>query len=375
VFALLVSAAFGAFCIFWHQNFAEAETADIASEPVSVGCAGSAGRVLAGNGTQGEGDQATDDAPARGAARSTPRDPEARVEATMFQARIFGPYAPSVLDGLNQMVIDSSLTAQGVRGIQRDGVDMSRVLAAVPSHLPAHGYISSRFGWRRSPFTGQRVHHNGIDFAVPYGSPVYATADGTVKRAGWMHGLGNAVVIDHGYGIVTRYGHNSRLLVRAGMHVHGGQVIARAGSTGRSTGSHVHYEVRVNGHAIDPADFMFDVPQQLVATAPEGNDIDLLADRHPEEANLGLGMGGDPDPATDSVSSKGADAQIVLATSGSQASGKGLLASSRRPLLATSLRAQSHQLVNVAIVVVFALLAFGAVALLVPFWPLDDDEI
>ena len=99
--------------------------------------------------------------------------------------------------------------------------------------------------------------HPGIDLAAPYGTPVYATADGTVLRAGWNSGgYGNLVEIDHGRGIATRYGHLSQVLVQAGAHITRGQLIARMGSTGRSTGSHLHYEVRIDGRPVNPIPFM-----------------------------------------------------------------------------------------------------------------------
>ncbi len=208
---------------------------------------------------------------------------KAAAESIMFQSRITGPYALSIRDNLNEMVIGTYLAAEGL-GDQR----LDRVLNSVPSQLPTHGYVSSGFGTRRSPFNRRRVHHNGVDFAVPRGSPVYATADGEVIASGWSAGLGKLVVIDHGYGIVTRYGHNSVLVAKVGDHVQRGEIIAKAGSTGRSTGSHVHYEVWINDHAIDPARFMFDIPgREATAVA-----MDPYSDRKTERS-LGLAMGGD----------------------------------------------------------------------------------
>jgi murein DD-endopeptidase MepM/ murein hydrolase activator NlpD len=97
----------------------------------------------------------------------------------------------------------------------------------------------------------------GIDLACSYGTPIYATADGTVLRAGWNSGgYGNLVEVDHGRGITTRYGHMSAILVSAGQHITRGQQIGRMGSTGRSTGNHLHYEVRIDGRAVNPIPFM-----------------------------------------------------------------------------------------------------------------------
>ena len=125
-------------------------------------------------------------------------------------------------------------------------------LAGVPSVWPVHGVITSGFGWRSSPFGAGNELHAGIDIAVAGGVPVVATADGQVSQSGTSGGYGNLVQIDHGNGISTFYGHNSQLAVSVGQTVKKGQVISFAGSTGQSTGPHVHYEVRENGSAIDP---------------------------------------------------------------------------------------------------------------------------
>ena len=125
-------------------------------------------------------------------------------------------------------------------------------LATTPSLWPAAGPITSRFGQRISPFGDSSELHQGIDIASATGTPVVAAADGQVVQSGWSGGYGNMVQLDHGNGITTIYGHNSSVSVTTGQTVKKGQVIAFAGSTGRSTGSHVHYEVRVNNIAVDP---------------------------------------------------------------------------------------------------------------------------
>jgi murein DD-endopeptidase MepM/ murein hydrolase activator NlpD len=129
---------------------------------------------------------------------------------------------------------------------------------AVPSDKPVKtAAFTSGYGVRSDPFRGGAAMHPGIDLAGPYGTPIYATADGTVLRAGWNNGgYGNLVEIDHGRGIATRYGHLSQVLVSAGDHINRGQLIARMGSTGRSTGSHLHYEVRIDGRPVNPIPFM-----------------------------------------------------------------------------------------------------------------------
>lgn len=130
---------------------------------------------------------------------------------------------------------------------------------AVPSDKPVKASVefTSGFGVRSDPFRFSAAMHPGIDLAGHYGTPIYATADGTVLRAGWNSGgYGNLVEIDHGRGITTRYGHMSAILVSAGQHVARGQQIGRMGSTGRSTGNHLHYEVRIDGRAVNPIPFM-----------------------------------------------------------------------------------------------------------------------
>ena len=121
---------------------------------------------------------------------------------------------------------------------------------------PTSGRISSYFGGRKSPGGIGSTNHKGIDIAVPRGTPIYAADGGTVTYSGWMSGYGYLVQIDHGNGYVTRYGHNSRLTVSVGQHVYKGQQIARAGSTGNSTGNHCHFEVRYNGVAKNPLNYL-----------------------------------------------------------------------------------------------------------------------
>jgi murein DD-endopeptidase MepM/ murein hydrolase activator NlpD len=115
---------------------------------------------------------------------------------------------------------------------------------------PARGVLTSRYGWR------YRRHHEGIDVAAPRGTPVYAAQEGVVEFAGWRGGYGLAVFIDHGGGVVTVYGHASTLLVRPGQRVKKGQMIARVGCTGRCTGSHLHFEVRIQGRAVNPLPYL-----------------------------------------------------------------------------------------------------------------------
>lgn len=125
-------------------------------------------------------------------------------------------------------------------------------LAGTPSIWPINGVVTSTFGWRTSPFGDGSELHSGIDIAIHSGAPVVATADGRVTQSGPAGGYGILVQVDHGNGLTTLYGHNSKVAVSVGQQVKKGQVISYAGSTGRSTGPHVHYEVRQHDTAIDP---------------------------------------------------------------------------------------------------------------------------
>ena len=126
-----------------------------------------------------------------------------------------------------------------------------------PSIYPTNGRLTSPFGYRIDPFTGKRKFHYGIDLAAPIGTPVYAPADGTVSLIRRnMRGYGLELEIKHGFGISTRYGHLSAILVKLGQKVKRGQMIARIGNTGRSTGPHLHYEVRVLGKPVNPINYI-----------------------------------------------------------------------------------------------------------------------
>jgi murein DD-endopeptidase MepM/ murein hydrolase activator NlpD len=130
---------------------------------------------------------------------------------------------------------------------------------SIPSRRPINEMrMTSSFGTRSDPFNGRRARHNGIDIAVPAGTPIYATADGVVGRAQWVGGYGNYAEIDHGNGIQTRYGHMSQTAVVSGQRIRRGDVVGFVGSTGRSTGNHLHYEVRIAGAPVNPIPFIQD---------------------------------------------------------------------------------------------------------------------
>ena len=134
----------------------------------------------------------------------------------------------------------------------------SEQLASIPSVWPVRGWLTSRFGARVSPFTGRRHMHTGIDVATRHGTPIIAPARGRVIFVGSKGPLGRSVVLDHGFGVRTFYGHTSEILVDTGDLVQRGQEIAKIGNTGRSTGPHLHYTVEVNGKARDPLNYILD---------------------------------------------------------------------------------------------------------------------
>ncbi|MEA3347490.1 MAG: M23 family metallopeptidase [Pseudomonadota bacterium] len=132
------------------------------------------------------------------------------------------------------------------------------LLNFTPSVWPVRGWISSRFGYRVSPFTGRRELHKGLDIVNRTGTPVVVTADGQVVFAGYKGGYGKMVTVDHGLGKVTKYGHLSKITARSGDSVVRGQELGLLGNTGRSTGPHLHYEVVVNGKAVNPVEYLLD---------------------------------------------------------------------------------------------------------------------
>jgi murein DD-endopeptidase MepM/ murein hydrolase activator NlpD len=135
----------------------------------------------------------------------------------------------------------------------RTNVEKRNALAdATPSIWPAHGWLSSGMGPRTDPVNGGSDYHAGLDIAGDKGQPVYATATGVVTQAGYLGAYGNMIVVDHGFGLETRYGHLSGFVVQKGAHVKRGEMIGRLGATGRTTGAHLHYEVMANGRLLNP---------------------------------------------------------------------------------------------------------------------------
>jgi murein DD-endopeptidase MepM/ murein hydrolase activator NlpD len=135
----------------------------------------------------------------------------------------------------------------------RSRIENEQALArATPATWPIIGWLTSGYGSRKDPFTGRPDFHSGLDISANRGTPIKATADGTVEAAAYQGNYGNAVLIDHGFGLSTRYGHMSGFRVRAGQKVKRGEVIGYVGATGRATSSHLHYEILLNGQAINP---------------------------------------------------------------------------------------------------------------------------
>ncbi len=177
-----------------------------------------------------------------------------------------GAYVPAgqqdiSLDQMNQQLgnLSSLLTDRSDKLaaletlLQQDRLRKKMLTVSAPV---SSGWYSSNFGWRVDPFTGKKAMHEGVDWVVPYGTPIHAAASGMVVYAGWHPQFGNLVEIDHGNDILTRYAHASKVFVKVGEVVKRGQLISQVGSTGRSTGNHLHFEVRFKGLAQNPVRFL-----------------------------------------------------------------------------------------------------------------------
>jgi len=179
----------------------------------------------------------------------------AHLEAAAPRAPMGGPFIPVKL-AANASPFDRELYRINVTRAQAD--KLTRTLAQVPYRKPVIGEVefTSGFGIRTDPFLGRPAMHTGLDFRAQMGDPVRATANGKIVNSGWSGGYGRMVEIDHGNGLSTRYGHLSQIDVKVGDMVKIGQVIGEVGSTGRSTGPHLHYETRIDGEAVDPQKFL-----------------------------------------------------------------------------------------------------------------------
>ena len=164
---------------------------------------------------------------------------------------------------LNALIRRANLLASSFKEAADSLAVHSARLAATPSIMPTQGWLTSAFSSMRShPILHTARPHEGIDVTAPMGTPIEAPAAGTVRDAGWEAGYGNTIVIDHGFGTVTKFAHASKLLVREGQRVSRGQRIALVGNTGLATGPHLHYEVHVNGRPVDPLRYV--LPEHVV---------------------------------------------------------------------------------------------------------------
>ncbi|MBS1962025.1 MAG: M23 family metallopeptidase [Bdellovibrionales bacterium] len=178
-----------------------------------------------------------------------PRDPEHEELQSQYQE----------LDlKITSMTAESLALEQNLQDQYEHLVDQKAFLAALPTRKPAIGYYTSGFGTRRAPFGGKVKMHEGVDIANHPGTPIKATADGVVTFANTKAGYGQTVILDHGYGLQTWYAHTRKILVKNGQKVRRGDTVALLGNTGRSTGPHCHYEVRVNGIPVDPLSYILE---------------------------------------------------------------------------------------------------------------------
>jgi len=159
-------------------------------------------------------------------------------------------------DDVDKMTFRSHHLQKDLSVLEEKFVAQSRLLSSTPSIAPVHGILTDGFGGRSDPFTGEHGQHNAVDISSAVGQPVRAPADGIVVKAEWANGYGNVIFISHGYGYSTRYGHLSSYAVRPGSRVKRGDIIGYVGSTGRSTGPHLHYEVRVNNTPVNPLEYI-----------------------------------------------------------------------------------------------------------------------
>jgi murein DD-endopeptidase MepM/ murein hydrolase activator NlpD len=159
-------------------------------------------------------------------------------------------------DDVDKMAFRSHRLQKDLNALEQKFIAQSRLLSSTPSVAPVRGILTDGFGGRSDPFTGEAGQHNAVDISSAIGQPVRAPADGIVVKAEWANGYGNVIYISHGYGYSTRYGHLSSFAIRPGSRVKRGDVIGYVGSTGRSTGPHLHYEVRVNNNPVNPLEYI-----------------------------------------------------------------------------------------------------------------------
>lgn len=164
----------------------------------------------------------------------------------------------SLVIRIDKAVRETQLKEQSVIDLWETLSERQSLLNSTPNMKPTKGWITSRFGYRVSPFTGKSALHAGLDIAAAIGSPVYAPADGVVVFASYDESYGKLITIDYGFGVSTRFGHLSQIYVQTGQRVSKWDVVGAVGNTGRSTGPHLHYEVRINGTPVDPINYILD---------------------------------------------------------------------------------------------------------------------
>jgi murein DD-endopeptidase MepM/ murein hydrolase activator NlpD len=171
---------------------------------------------------------------------------------------VFASETPALPQALAMLSSTVGETGQSLRALGRFMERTRPILLSIPMSWPVHGPLNSRFGMRPSPWSGELEFHSGLDISANRGTPVMAPATGTVFFAGNGGEYGNTVILDHGHDLRSLYGHLQEIRVKQGTHVERGQLIALTGSTGRSSGPHLHYEIQVHGQAVDPRQFLWE---------------------------------------------------------------------------------------------------------------------
>jgi len=187
-----------------------------------------------------------------GVGGSIPEDLDAQIPLTQKHNSLMREMHEQV----DQLHLASTNQNQGFESLFKYLQDQQSLLASTPAIRPCKGWKTSNFGYRISPFTGRREFHKGFDIANRKGTPIVATADGVISFAGSKGLLGKTVIIDHGHGMVTRYGHLDKITAKRGKPVKRGEKVATMGNTGRSTGPHVHYEIHLNGIPVNPEKYI-----------------------------------------------------------------------------------------------------------------------
>lgn len=279
LFAGVLSVVFGAFTVYWRQAFDPQDTKNHLSEVSSHGPA--ADRVESCGPCQ-IGDLGLEDslwakpqyelglgeeppsshgraAPGTRKGRPVKKAPPSGSRRSRLAAQRFkGPYSLAIRQEFREAFVPGQTFAIPPTPAPRESRSLGQTTPydVLTFGLPTIGRMTSGYGYRKSPFHDEIVPHRGIDYAVRHGARIFASAAGRVVHSGWSSSLGRMVAIDHGGHIVTRYAHASRLLVKVGDQVERGQVVARAGNSGRSTGTHLHFELWVRGQPVDPKPYL-----------------------------------------------------------------------------------------------------------------------